>query len=505
MHYLIRLYFGYRYPALCLGVACLMAFQIRNGLWHGDFWEHAAVTRELATHFFRPVHPQLLLDAPHHFYSPFALAVAAFSMVAQLSPVSALSVVAFVNLALLLLALAAFSSVCAPANPAAARFYLLLFHLIFWGPGAWQYSGCFNLASLGEVLPYPSTFATAIALFGIWIFVRSQRTGGRYWYIAVWSLAFIIVLVHPVAFIFLAFGLLAFSLRGHRPTVLIAQVSVILLSTVVVAAFWPYYPFIDLIFRQSEIFHGSNRPMYQGILHGAGLALLALPLIALRLKADWRDPLCLMFLGLLAVYAYGGLSAQWSYGRVIPGMMLVAHMVLARAAADWEMKSRMSSFRLNVLLLLVFLFALSTCFLVYFNAFGLRSMLMKRWFPTQKETYAQYRFLSRFTGQYDVVLADMETSWPVPAFGGKIVAAWHPLTFVPDHYKRHEDVDAFFAADASNSERQRILRAYRVNYVLIRKKNPDWQKLVNSLKDFGTTVHEDDAFVLIAAKDNTSN
>jgi len=481
-----------------------MAIQIRNGLWHGDFWEHAAVIRELATHFFRPQHPQLLVDAPHQFYSPYALAVAAFSVVGRLSPVSALTVVAFVNLALLLLALAAFSTVCAPANPGAARFYLLLFHLIFWGPGAWQYSGCFNLASLGEVLPYPSTFATAIALFGIWIFVRSQRTGGRYWYIVVWSLALIIVLVHPVAFIFLAIGLLAFSLGGDRPAVSMIQILVILLSTFVVASFWPYYPLIDLFFAQSEIFHGGNVAMYQGALQGAGLALLALPLIALRLKADWRDPLSLMFLGLLAVYAYGGFSAQWSYGRVIPSMVLVAHMVLARAAADWEIKSRISSFRTKVLLLLVFLFALSTCFLVYFNAFGLRSMMMKRWFPTQKETYAQYRFLSRFTGQYDVVLADMETSWPVPAFGGKIVAAWHPLAFVPDYFKRREDVGAFFAADASDSERQRILRAYRVNYVLINKKNKDWQKLVSSLKDFGTAVHEDDDLVLIAVKAITS-
>jgi len=481
-----------------------MAIQIRNGLWHGDFWEHAAVIRELATHFFRPQHPQLLVDAPHQFYSPYALAVAAFSVVGRLSPVSALTVVAFVNLALLLLALAAFSTVCAPANPGAARFYLLLFHLIFWGPGAWQYSGCFNLASLGQVLPYPSTFATALALFGIWIFVRGQRTGGRYWYIAVWSLALIIVLVHAVAFIFLAIGLLAFSLGGDRPIVAMIQILAILLAAFVAAAFWPYYPLIDLLFAQSEIFHGGNVAMYQGVFQGAGMALLALPLIALRLKADWRDPLSLMFLGLLAVYAYGGLSVQWSYGRVIPSMMLVAHMVLARAAADWEIKSRISSFRTKVLLLLVFLFALSTCFLIYSNAFGLRSMIMKRWFPAQKETYAQYRFLSRFTGQYDVVLADMDTSWPVPAFGGKIVAAWHPLAFVPDYHKRREDVGAFFAADAPDSERQRILRDYRVNYVLIRKKNREWQKLVSSLKDFGTTAHEDDVFVLIAVKTITS-
>ena len=84
MQLLSSLFFKYRYWALCLGVVFLMILQIRNGNWYGDFWEHAAVTRELATHLWHPSHPQLLLDAPHHYYSLHAWAVAAFSKVTQL-------------------------------------------------------------------------------------------------------------------------------------------------------------------------------------------------------------------------------------------------------------------------------------------------------------------------------------------------------------------------------------------------------------------------------------
>jgi hypothetical protein len=147
MQLLSSLFFKYRYWALCLSVMFVMILQIRNGNWYGDFWEHAAVTRELATHLWHPSHPQLLLDAPHHYYSLHAWAVAAFSKVTQLPPVAALTIAGLVNLALLLLGLAAFSAACAPKHPQAAGFYLLLFHLLLWGPGAWQYSGCFNLAS----------------------------------------------------------------------------------------------------------------------------------------------------------------------------------------------------------------------------------------------------------------------------------------------------------------------------------------------------------------------
>jgi hypothetical protein len=54
----------YRFFILCLILFCLMFFQTINGQWAGDFGEHSAVIRELATHPFSPKHPVLSLDAP---------------------------------------------------------------------------------------------------------------------------------------------------------------------------------------------------------------------------------------------------------------------------------------------------------------------------------------------------------------------------------------------------------------------------------------------------------
>jgi hypothetical protein len=69
----------YWFSILCFILFVLMVLQTINGQWGGDSWEHAAVVRELASHPLHPVHPILLLDAPHSFYSPYALGIALIS------------------------------------------------------------------------------------------------------------------------------------------------------------------------------------------------------------------------------------------------------------------------------------------------------------------------------------------------------------------------------------------------------------------------------------------
>jgi hypothetical protein len=72
-------------------------------------------------------------------------------------------------------------------------------------------------------------------------------------------------------------------------------------------------------------------------------------------------------------------------------------------------------------------------------------------------------------GQYDVVLADIHTSWIVPTFGGKVVAALHPLAFVPDHSIRKADLKEFFSSAATSTERRRIIEKYNADYLLVNK------------------------------------
>src|SRR5579864_8269628 len=71
---------------------------------YDDFWEHAAVVRELARHPFNPHHPILLIDKPHAYFTLYSLGVAIFSRLSGLGPVSALKIGGLVNLVVLLAA-----------------------------------------------------------------------------------------------------------------------------------------------------------------------------------------------------------------------------------------------------------------------------------------------------------------------------------------------------------------------------------------------------------------
>ncbi len=90
----------------------------------------------------------------------------------------------------------------------------------------------------------------------------------------------------------------------------------------------------------------------------------------------------------------------------------------------------------------------------------------------------------------------------MPTFGGKIVAAYHPLAFVPDQEIRKFDLDRFFKEQASFSERQRIIRKYQAHYLLVSKSLVNWKELEQSFMSQGRVVYESDNFVLVSLKSN---
>ncbi len=119
-----------RYLALAAILFLLMLLHTANGLWIGDFWEHSAVVRELATHPLQPQNHRLLLDAPHVLYTPYALAVALLVRLSSLTPITALALSGLFNLILWLAALWLFSRLLLGSGVA---FYSLLFTLLLWG------------------------------------------------------------------------------------------------------------------------------------------------------------------------------------------------------------------------------------------------------------------------------------------------------------------------------------------------------------------------------------
>ena len=99
-----------------------------------------------------------------------------------------------------------------------------------------------------------------------------------------------------------------------------------------------------------------------------------------------------------------------------------------------------------------------------------------------------------------VVFADIETSWFIPSFGAKVVAADHPLAFVKDAEQRSQDVVTFFEPQTTIQERSALLKKYQAKYLLLNKQlDAAWAQIYSQ---FSNTVpngvlFENEKFALI--------
>jgi alpha-1,6-mannosyltransferase len=484
-----------RYLVLAAILFLLVSLHAANGLWIGDFWEHSAVVRELATHPVQPQNHRLLLDAPHVLYTPYALAVALLVRLSGLPPITALALSGLVHLVLWLAALWLF---CRLLLGRGAAFYTLLFTLLLWGRSAWAFSGFFHLGTLGYVLSYPSMLATGLSLLALACFSHSRHRKSYRWLLPLYLFAPLVLLIHGLTFIFLVVGLLAFSI-AYWP---LARRDYLLLLGLfafcgLAALAWPYYSFLDFLRSESAVYHIDNLPVYQGVIGRIWPALAGLIPLAIRLRRNWRDPLGLLFAGLVVVYLAGGLLENWSYGRIMPFVVLALHLALAWAIVSFEKNGvrLFSGFTLRGRA--VFFVTLSAVVLLSFN--NMIRPALSRARPGQESSYQAYLFLGDYTGQYEIVLTDLGHSWFVPTFGGKVIASLKALPFVPDNEARREDLRRFFDPQTTAAARQAVIERYQADYVLIShaylEESP---QTIAALLAMGTVVFENEDFSLVA-------
>jgi hypothetical protein len=488
----------YRFAILCLLVFGVMCLHTRNQQWGGDFWEHSAVVRELATHILHPMHPELLLDAPHADYSPYTFVVALLARMLHSDAITALSIMGLVNLGLLFLGLRLFVFSIAPLHRSTTAFYTLVLTLFCWGYSPWYYSGFFHLGVLGYVLPYPSTFATALTLIALGTNRLRMESKKHIWLIPIFLIAVIVLISHPITFIFLAVGIISQSC-SEKSSVLseIALIGSLLSLAFLVAIFWPYFPILKLFMGETGFYDESNRIMYQQVVSRIWPSLLGVPLVIASMRSNWRRPEVLMLVILSGIYAFGAISGKYSYGRVISYIVLLLHVTIAENLSMLEYRRRNAN-RFQLLTVPVIIMVL----LLFLSMRPLGGTLWRA-LPTRPSTYESYLFLPQFTRQYDVVLSDIESSWIVPAFGGKVVATALPLAFVPDQDVRRADLNRFFNGETLHEEREQIIQKYKANYLLLRKRDGgNWHNLQQSFMPQGQVMFKSDSFVLIWLKPN---
>ena len=468
--------YRHRYWWLAAILFAAMLVQTVNQYWTGDFWEHAAVVRELARRPAAPRHPLFAVDAPHPHFTPFALVAAWLVRATGVSPTTALAILGVVNLICLIVAFYLFASTA--LSPGAA-FWGLLFTLVLWGVSPWRYSGFLHLGALGFVLPYPSIFATWLMLLMLYGLTRFREHGSPGWGALVVAGTPIVLLTHPITSIVLATGLVAFSVRPalERPGRFVALGAAVALASAAAAWLWPYFSWFRLIATGSQTYAAPNLAMYDSPLGRAWPALLGAPFIAQRLAADKLDGLGLFTLTLALLYAVGGVISNGPLGRVLPALVLGLHLALADGVASYEARLRATHARRN----LRYLYGAMAVVVVLGLANAAPTLLRTIPRPLLPRTLAAdprlereidiYQPLASVVDENDVVMADLNVSRHVPAFGGRVVAFIDPEAFISDEDARREATFRFFG-DIRSDERQAIISRYGVTLVAIDKKNP---------------------------------
>ena len=483
-----------RYTLLAIALFLFLLRRSWSADWIGDFWIYVATVAEVAANPLHPRNPLLGNTYAFAFFSPYTWGLGLISRWAGVGAFETVGVQGLVNLALLLGALYAFAVTWLERRTAA--FYALLMMLFLWGSDPWLFSSFFHLRSLAYVLPYPSTFAFAMALGTLAAFPRLSGTGSLRWIVVVAPIAAVLWIVHPINALFLWTGLFAFSIGRPRPRRHWLALGAISASTFALAMAWPLFPVRELWFHQTAMVHGGNDSVYNDSMRCLAPALLGVPWLLVRLRRNGRDPLAWLAVALGLFYVYGGVSGQWSYGRLISHAVLMLQLGVADALATFEEgigRIRRSSVWRAAL-------ALGVTGLLLAGSWSKAVEPIVRRSGEGDPTWLA--FLAREVGRYDVVLTDIDTCWYVPSFSGKVVAYPMLLPFVPDHAARVDAVERFFEARTSHEERLAIIARYDVRYVLLAKDHiPDWQDRLEELGPISTRSFSNGDYELLRIED----
>ena len=268
-------------------------------------------------------------------------------------------------------------------------------------------SGFFNLLSLSYTLPYPSTFALSMVFIALAMWIWLVRDGHFRWIIPIAGVSGLVLLTHPLTYIFLAVGLVAIMVAEQLRFGLAFWLMMLVFAVSLLAAsVWPYYPFFRRALSGSEFINVSKAAslcFYQTVPLRILPALVGVPVIIFRMTSNWRDPLGLMFIMFVTVYGFAAMFEQWTYGRVLSPIVITLQISLAAAVAQVESKldyrSLSVSVQRGVFCLIIVLFCLA-CSAWYFPH------ILQRSAPGSPSVRIGFAFLSKFIPQYDVVLSD---------------------------------------------------------------------------------------------------
>ncbi len=492
----------YRYSVLVLILFLKFFTFATNGFWSGDFWEHSAAVKEFIERSSHPQHPLFLLDAPSAFMSPYAFLVAALARTLSLNAIDALSIFSLFNFLLFAFGLKRFCSVVSPVRGEVTAFYTLLFTLFLWGNSPWPYSGFLHFEIIETVLPYPSSFSIALSLIGLSLFLkpftRFITINNLLLFIIVWF----VLLSHPLTFIFLLSGLFFLSFSSDLfPFKKLLSISLVIFLAGITALFWPYFSLYDLLVGGSKVYHTSNLVMYLNVWDRIWPNFILLPILFWASRFRILFITFLWLISLCILYVYGTVSSNYSYGRIISYCILIFHIIAACGLSYFEsiiIRTHSLIYKSYHVLLISILFILSMSWLPFATTrlLTLVNQIYKNTFFVNQNTYKNLVFLNRYISSDQLVLSDINTSWLVPSFGGKVIAALHPQAFVDDFFDRQTDINIFFDSHSTIEQRINIIRKYKPHFLLLDLQNEVSSIIENDFKHLIELLDSNERFRL---------
>ncbi|NCU05541.1 MAG: hypothetical protein GXC73_16335 [Chitinophagaceae bacterium] len=460
---------------------------IHKAPWTGDYWEHKAVVREFSVHLQHPLHPILKVDAPHAFFSPYMVLLGAAVSATGIAVSTVLNIAMLVNLLLFIATIYILTGlfIDESKNRSKAFFLLLLFILFFWGPQAPLYSSYLHIRSFVLILSYPSTFSFSCSVFAAGVTKVLLTNNSTFYkqaglFIILVLLLSLILVCHPLTFAFASsmllyvyntsFNQIKFnSKRLINKTLLLFAAGIL---SLLLAGLWPYYSVFALLkyVNGGNQFHADSLTLYQSLFKQL-FPLLLLPVLvfvapSVTIKREWAWLVSVSVL--LAFFVIGYFTGAYGMGRMLAFIFIFCHLLIVKCLISIK-QSKAFWFALLFLITIPYLLQTNKTFKYFFSPKVEIVSTSVEFQTASHDAKAQLlSFLEPvFEKKSSVVLTDMSTSLFMPAMGARVVAAVYPVYWVADAEERKKQVQLFFSANATETDRATLINRYKPDYILL--------------------------------------
>ncbi|KUO18453.1 hypothetical protein [Streptomyces dysideae] len=449
-------------------VVVLLLLVIVRLPWAGDLGMHAATIERLRHSLTNPGNPLVDADTPSPYYSPWMLLLGCLARVTGSSVFVVLRIGALAGLGVLVTGVWRYVRTLSGHRAAPALAVLSL--VLLWGTAQFSWSGFLGLNSLALTVSYPSVFALGLAFhFWAWLAgaVRGREAGWGVW-LGLGALWAVILLCHQFTGVVASLGAFATVValaQWRAGRVVWVRLGGGVVVGLVVLWVWPYYDFFALFGAGAEL-ESVHRGLYRDLAARYWLVLVGVVALVLRWRWDRRDPLVILFLLGVVVFAVGGVSGHYSWGRVLPAALIPAQ--LAAALAMVEVRGSRGS---RVAWAWVVGGALVLGAWTQAGTLGYvvgRGVLPGVVAAKYRAPWVGYHWITPWVRYGDVVMTRTLPARQIPAYGAYTVAPGYPDFFLPDEGRRVAAVRRYFAVGTAGSVRRGIVRAYGVRWVVDR-------------------------------------